>query len=554
MDSKYVIVTAAITALYTLLHIFEKDFRKAGVITGFVILMLFLITGVVKLIGKNLKLEKVLVFIMLLDIIISGTYLMNGNFGSNSNLTRDADYINKLTDEYSELTEPFSGSVFLNNSNYNLAAMTDTQSPVYFYSGASVYTLNMYTKYNIYHSLNTIYYGTGNPFADMMMHTKYHMADAYNGNAQTWYPNVATVNNMNVYENPYYLPLGFMTDSDTTAKLTQWDTSKATYRDLFDYQNAFSQQITGKDFYNKIEINEINNIIETLPQEAVTDEQKDEEAGKDADAGSMDNPDASTMDNADEKSDKSSNNKLTGPDKIQSLNPLLNQTPDQMTNQNSDQPANQAADQTMEISIPDDISYFEIGPAEDASTNQLTVYNIPVYIHINASTIKPGEYYVSMRDYIMYLGNINDKDVDITITIPTHELFSDKSLIDSFAIAKLDNEAFTKVHDILATTTLTDITNKAGTINAALNNSEVGRLYISLPYSKNWEIKVDGKAVKAYVYLGGTGVDIPAGNHKIEMVYHTSGAYEGLIISIGTILILLLVIIYIKRKKTTDSE
>ncbi len=62
---------------------------------------------------------------------------------------------------------------------------------------------------------------------------------------------------------------------------------------------------------------------------------------------------------------------------------------------------------------------------------------------------------------------------------------------------------------------------------------EATGLLLSIPYDKEWKITVDGRvAVLSPAYGGSTSlIEVPAGEHKIEMTYGPTGLSMGAIAS-----------------------
>lgn len=77
-------------------------------------------------------------------------------------------------------------------------------------------------------------------------------------------------------------------------------------------------------------------------------------------------------------------------------------------------------------------------------------------------------------------------------------------------------------------------------------------LFLSIPYSEEWRIKLDGKTVDSVCAdWGFTAIAVPSGSHVIEAHYHTPGLKEGMIIAILSIMILILLAGY--QRKTEKN-
>ncbi|MEQ8199717.1 MAG: YfhO family protein, partial [Clostridiaceae bacterium] len=73
-----------------------------------------------------------------------------------------------------------------------------------------------------------------------------------------------------------------------------------------------------------------------------------------------------------------------------------------------------------------------------------------------------------------------------------------------------------------------------GNIKATIKNDEKGIIALSIPFSKGWTAKVDGKK-QELVKVNGvfTGLVLEPGSHTIELTYITPGLIPGALISIG---------------------
>ncbi|MFM1786528.1 MAG: hypothetical protein RL228_478 [Actinomycetota bacterium] len=82
-------------------------------------------------------------------------------------------------------------------------------------------------------------------------------------------------------------------------------------------------------------------------------------------------------------------------------------------------------------------------------------------------------------------------------------------------------------------------------VSARINSSKSGILYLNIPYSDGWKIKVDGKPVKSFVVnTAFTGINLTAGKHSIEMDYTTPGLRSGVELAIFSLVILTLTVLF----------
>lgn len=171
--------------------------------------------------------------------------VLENNIKSIGILTKD---INNSTDSDLFITENITNSL----DNFNMGLVNNLNTISGFSSGLSTKASDMAFYWGIMVSNNNIKYGTGNPLADMMLHVKYHIIDSDNSeySKSTIYTPVASHNNMVLYENPYYLPIAFMTSEE----LMNWSCLlPESCTSLMDYQNRFAKAVCGKDLYTQIE-------------------------------------------------------------------------------------------------------------------------------------------------------------------------------------------------------------------------------------------------------------------------------------------------------------
>lgn len=88
-------------------------------------------------------------------------------------------------------------------------------------------------------------------------------------------------------------------------------------------------------------------------------------------------------------------------------------------------------------------------------------------------------------------------------------------------------------------------TNIKGTISASKN----GTVFTSIPFDKGWAVKVDGKKVET----NATGdallsFDVTAGEHQVELSFHTVGLLPGIVTSIIGLAALVALLVLIQKK------
>ena len=93
------------------------------------------------------------------------------------------------------------------------------------------------------------------------------------------------------------------------------------------------------------------------------------------------------------------------------------------------------------------------------------------------------------------------------------------------------------------------------TFKGHVDAKEDGVLYISLPYQKGYEVKIDGvKTDTIKIGTGFMGVKVKAGLHKVEISYATPGMNVGILLTILGVLSFLGTSIANKSNKTDKQE
>ena len=161
-----------------------------------------------------------------------------------------------------------------------------------------------------------------------------------------------------------------------------------------------------------------------------------------------------------------------------------------------------------------------------------------------------GNIYTCTGADIYYIGTADREHRELVFNYTIQEL-EDMNYTPIVAV-QLDEE-IKNLSEILSKDKLTNVTYKDDQISGTLDSKQDGTLYISLPYYDTWEIQIDGKEVEKTRFMGGIGVEITSGSHILSMKYRPAGIYLGIIISGITLIILLVVIIYSKRPRSSDK-
>lgn len=91
-------------------------------------------------------------------------------------------------------------------------------------------------------------------------------------------------------------------------------------------------------------------------------------------------------------------------------------------------------------------------------------------------------------------------------------------------------------------------------LSGQVNAQQDGILYLSIPYEEGWSVWVDGqKSEVISVFDAMCGVKLSSGSHEIVLKYSPKGFILGLLISIGSVMILILLWLW-ERKHPTQEE
>lgn len=118
-----------------------------------------------------------------------------------------------------------------------------------------------------------------------------------------------------------------------------------------------------------------------------------------------------------------------------------------------------------------------------------------------------------------------------------------------------NEELFAEYYDILAAdkfnTTFFSDTKIQGNIYVA----EDSVLMTSIPYEEGWKVKIDGEEAEIKPFMNGLiAADLSEGYHEVEFTYFTYGLKEGIIVSIISLLLIVVICVFRRLKKFYLSE
>lgn len=160
--------------------------------------------------------------------------------------------------------------------------------------------------------------------------------------------------------------------------------------------------------------------------------------------------------------------------------------------------------------------------------------------------VKNTAYFTDYNNNLVYLGTFENEN--FTIRVEYDDPWYLKVSEVSFAGLDMDKmQSLVDKHadDYCETSYTSD------SLTVKLNGSGVNNMaLIPVVYSDNWNVKVNGKKVKAKSVCGlFTGVDIHAGENVIEMTFEPKGKKVGMLISLATLIMMIASALILKFTK-----
>ena len=153
--------------------------------------------------------------------------------------------------------------------------------------------------------------------------------------------------------------------------------------------------------------------------------------------------------------------------------------------------------------------------------------------------------------YAVDLG-IMENGSDFTTKVSLSDL-SPKCDMFNFFVYRIDTAKTDKFYETIKDNGILRVAEDKDTYIKAEINSKTEFVYTSIPYDKNWTIKIDGKEIAKddLKIVGGAliGIKTSVGTHTIEFIYHQNGLVLGYIISIATLLSIFSLLCIQRRRK-----
>ena len=178
--------------------------------------------------------------------------------------------------------------------------------------------------------------------------------------------------------------------------------------------------------------------------------------------------------------------------------------------------------------------------------------------HLKNNTNNPNYYvYASFNEYNTNANATSyiDTNRPILFVTPNNNMFLKIDYAgdlkkETFNVNTYDEEALITSLKKLQENMLTNVNFNKNTLNGTINSKKNGTLFLSIPYSKNFNIYIDNKKTNYYGLLDNTfiGLNIKEGNHKIKLVYKDNRIYLYTTLTIISVIITIALNIFINKK------
>lgn len=217
-----------------------------------------------------------------------------------------------------------------------------------------------------------------------------------------------------------------------------------------------------------------------------------------------------------------------------------------------------ATSDTLDLDVQGNKIYYENKGSGKTSISASFIANVAgdYYLNCRGNYITKIRFYVNGEEIaydryqiqIFHLGQIKPGDY-VTVEYCYNNLTAKKDNA-SLYMAIYNSDVYDQVYDILNDNLLQVSEYKDGYVKGSIDMPEDKILFTSIPYDKGWKLFVDGKEAPYYA-IGEAfiGADIPAGVHRLELIYTPSGLYVGIIVSLASWGMLLLYILATNDKK-----
>lgn len=197
---------------------------------------------------------------------------------------------------------------------------------------------------------------------------------------------------------------------------------------------------------------------------------------------------------------------------------------------------------------------FDPTPGNDGDSWDSSVWDISVETDDTYSTARfIADNYVyahGVKSQLVYLGNSPDGYTSCTITFPK----KGEILLSDLEIWCQPMDAYAEQIEALRTEVLENVETNWRGLTGTISTSKDKFLCFSIPYDEGWTAYVDGEKLElVQANIGFMGVELPAGDHKVELKYWPPGMTLGIALS-GTGVAGAAVLAFWQRKRKEGSS
>lgn len=162
-------------------------------------------------------------------------------------------------------------------------------------------------------------------------------------------------------------------------------------------------------------------------------------------------------------------------------------------------------------------------------------------------TVPPtNNYYCGYKDFLISAGYQSGPQSSLRLTISRAGEYT----FDSMKVFAVDPSFLEGAAAKLSASGVEDIRRGTNRISFSAHRDKPGMAFISIPFSKNWSVTVDGKNVPLHnVQCGLCGVEVPVGDHQVVMTYRCRPFWIGAAVSGVTAIFLLALVVLKKRRR-----
>ncbi len=166
---------------------------------------------------------------------------------------------------------------------------------------------------------------------------------------------------------------------------------------------------------------------------------------------------------------------------------------------------------------------------------------------------------------------VNGKEIKTDVLIITNQLFNlgnfkkgeeikiqlklkDKIETTDMSWVSLDQDKFDEFINYLSDYASSFEINKRGILEDKVEVTDGNKLlYLSIPYDENWTVTVDDKKVQPKKIVGDfIGIELEKGTHIVQLNYRSKSFAIGIVISLITLVVTLVIVIYTRRNQSKD--